>query len=190
MKSHKEPHLATGLHIYADGCCEPNPGVGGWAFIVLRDGQKVAHDFSGAATATNNQMELTSLLQALTWISEHATGEPVTVWSDSRYAVDGANSWRHKWQAKGWVRKGDKPIANLDLWKKIDSALALQPLTIVQWCRGHSGIPGNERADELASDGRREFQDAMDKGIDVAALLLDENCSPITGGETWITLAI
>jgi ribonuclease HI len=169
---------AHGLTVFCDGGCEPNPGVGGWAFVAYRDGQEIAHDFSGIEIATNNVAELTALLRAAEWVSENVPGELATIISDSRYVVDGCNAWRHSWKAKGWKRKGadakpaNQAIANLDLWQVIDAELTSNPLISVVWCKGHAGIVGNVRADELASIGRASLDTqeanlgvALDRGI-------------------------
>ena len=152
--------FSSGLRAFADGCCEPNPGAGGWAFVVYRDGIEIAHDFGGIDIATNNVAELTALLRTVEWISENGASDRVTIICDSKYVVDGCNIWRHSWKAKGWKRKGSdaKPakqeIANLDLWQAIDLALTANPLISIGWCKGHSGVPGNICADEFASIGR------------------------------------
>lgn len=150
-KEHKTP--ADALVIYCDGCCEPNPGIGGWGFVVYREGAEIDARFGGAATATNNTMELTGLLMALAWVAASAPAEPVVVFCDSQYAVKGLNEWAPNWKAKGWKRK-NQPIANLDLWKALDKARDDLQFVSVKWVRGHAGTVGNERADELAGQGR------------------------------------
>jgi ribonuclease HI len=148
------------LRVFADGGCVPNPGIGGWAFVAYRDGIEIDHDFGGIDIATNNIAELTGLLRAVEWISENAPAEPTTIVSDSKYVVDGSNIWRHSWRSKGWKRKGadakpaNQTLANLDLWQAIDAALTGNALISIAWCKGHSGVLGNLRADELASIGR------------------------------------
>jgi ribonuclease HI len=172
------------LTIFSDGGCEPNPGVGGWAFVVYRDGQEIGHDFGGIDIATNNIAELTALLRAVEWIAENASDEPATITSDSRYVVDGCNIWRHSWRAKGWQRKGidakpaNQRIANLELWEAIDAALMANPLITIAWCKGHACILGNLRADELASIARASL------GSDEVnpALALDREYRAIMGG--------
>lgn len=138
------------VHVFADGACEPNPGPGGWAYIVIVDGQEV-HSASGAApSTTNNRMELAAVLAALEWITENAAGRPVALYSDSQYVVKGCNEWRHGWKWKGW-RRGAAPVLNADLWQAIDAALVDRPQALT-WCKGHAGIRGNVRADKLAGE--------------------------------------
>lgn len=151
----KSPSIddSQGVHVFADGACEPNPGPGGWAFIVYEDGREV-HSASGAApVTTNNRMELAAVLAALEWISENAAGRPVALYSDSQYVVKGCNEWRHGWKRKGWMR-GAAPVLNADLWQAIDAALGngLRTQPVIRWVKGHSGIRGNVRADKLAGE--------------------------------------
>lgn len=147
----------TGLVIFCDGACEPNPGVGGWGFVVYRDGVEIHAECGGADPATNNTMELTGALVALRWLLEndHDTIAAPRLLCDSQYVVNGCNDWRLSWKARGWKRKGKNPdIANLDLWKALDEALTLVPIKL-EWVKGHAGTVGNERADELAEEGRQ-----------------------------------
>lgn len=143
----------TGLVIFCDGGCEPNPGVGGWGFVVYRDGVEIHAQHGGEAKATNNKMELTGALMALQWFAERGLVEPVRLLCDSTYVVDGANDWRHGWKKKGWRLGVKKELANADLWRELDVALSLVPIKL-EWVRGHVGTAGNERADELAAIGR------------------------------------
>lgn len=143
----------VGLVLYADGCCEPNPGPGGWGVAVYRDGLEI-HAFSGGEPdTTNNRMELTAALEALRWIAGNVFADPLPrLLTDSRYVVDGCNDWRSGWKRQGWKR-GKKPVANVDLWRCLDAALTAVPIRL-EWVKGHAGVTGNERADELAEQGR------------------------------------
>ncbi len=151
----------TGLVIYCDGTCEPNPGEGGWGFVVYRDGIEIHSEFGGADPSTNNIMEMTGALMALRWVADFSPklGESVRLLCDSQYVVKGCNEWRHSWKRKGWRRGGpnaklkNSVIANLDLWKELDEVLSSVPITL-EWVKGHAGTLGNERADELAEMGR------------------------------------
>jgi ribonuclease HI len=147
-----------GLLIYTDGACEPNPGNGGWGFVVYDSGVEIHSDSGGSASATNNIMEMTGLKMALEWLRQR--GQEATIISDSQYTVKGCNEWRHGWRARGWRRIVDRksskmePVKNAALWQEIDGLLRLVQVKI-EWCKGHAGIRGNERADELSVAGRR-----------------------------------
>ena len=93
------------LDVYADGCYEPESGTGGWAFVAYRDGLEVASRFGNIERSSNNAMELSALLEAATWVSVNAAGEAAVLWSDSLYAVNGCNRWRHIWKNGGWRKK-------------------------------------------------------------------------------------
>lgn len=150
----------TGLVIFCDGACEPNPGIGGWGFVVYRDGVEIHTDCGGAVATTNNIMEMTGALMALRWIAASGPMGPVRLLCDSQYVVTGGNDWRLSWKARGWKRKGKNPeIANLDLWKELDEALTAVPIRL-EWVKGHAGIIGNERADELSLIGREAALEA------------------------------
>ena len=160
------PEVEHGLHVFADGCYEPGSGHGGWAFVAFRDAVEIASGFGGVEDSANNSMELTAVLQAATWINGEATGEPATIWSDSIYAVTGCNIRRHIWKNNGWKKNSpngnarNRAIANAELWKAVDLRLSHNPLVTIAWCKGHSGIAGNERADELADRGRLSLRGA------------------------------
>ncbi|MDW9358954.1 ribonuclease H family protein [Sinorhizobium meliloti] len=143
--------FSVGLHIFADGACEPNPGPGGWGVAVYRDGVEVASDHGGDADTTNNRMELTGLLRGIQ--AAKALGAPAVLWCDSQYAVKGANEWMHNWKKRGWKKPGNEELKNIELWQSIDAALSGADQITIRWCKGHAGIIGNERADELSNIG-------------------------------------
>jgi ribonuclease HI len=151
------------ISIYTDGACEPNPGAGGWAFVVIESGVEINNRNGGSLSTTNNIMEMTGVLAALEYAALAGLKASETViYSDSQYCVKGCNEWRHGWKRKGWTR-GKSELANAGLWKAIDAAHNAFPCKIV-WVRGHSGVPGNERADRLAAAGR---QHVIDRGQDL-----------------------
>lgn len=152
-----------GLHVFADGCCEPRSRQGGWAFVAYRNGVELAFSFGGSLNSTNNTMELLSLFNAAGWINRESTNERATVWLDSIYAVKGCNIWRPIWKNNGWrkvranAKARNRKIADTELWQNVDRELSRNPFITIAWCKGHSGIDGNERADELADQGRRSL---------------------------------
>ena len=141
------------LVAYTDGACSGNPGPGGWGALLqaINDGTVVKERTlkGGAAQTTNNQMELMAAISALEALSKSST---ITVVTDSNYVKNGITSWIHGWKQNGWKNAAKKPVANADLWQRLDSAQARHNVTW-KWVKGHAGHAENERADELARAG-------------------------------------
>ena len=157
------PQSSIGLQIFVDGCYEPMSRRGGWAFVVYRYGVEIASAFGGASDTANNAMEIVALLRALTWVNKNAGGELATVWTDSAYAVRGCNIQLPIWRSGGWRKRRlngqgrSRAVEYAECWKAIDMELSRNPALTIAWCKGHSGIEGNERADDLAETGRLTF---------------------------------
>jgi ribonuclease HI len=134
--------------IYADGACKGNPGPGGWG-AWLKSGEHEKELFGGDRLTTNNKMELTAVIQALAALNQRSR---VTVYTDSAYVKDGITKWIIGWKQRGWTTADKKPVKNIELWQKLDALNAAHPVTW-RWVKGHSGDPGNERADQLANRG-------------------------------------
>ena len=130
--------------IYTDGACDPNPGPGGWAALLLYNTHEKV--LTGAENpSTNNRMELTAAIRALQSLKRPCT---VTLYTDSEYLKRGITEWLPNWRKRGWRRKGGA-LANVELWQALDAAL--QPHRVDwRWVRGHAGQPLNERVDRLA----------------------------------------
>ncbi|WP_299191445.1 ribonuclease HI [uncultured Erythrobacter sp.] len=135
------------VEIFTDGACKGNPGPGGWgALLRMGDREK---ELSGAeADTTNNRMEMTAVIRALSALTKPCA---VDLYSDSKYVIDGITKWIHGWQKRGWVNAAKKPVANADLWREMIEATARHEISW-HWVKGHSGHPENERVDQLASD--------------------------------------
>jgi ribonuclease HI len=132
--------------VYTDGSCEPNPGPGGWAAIILEDGRETI--LKGSANkSTNNRMEITAALEALRKIDPQ---KRVLVYTDSQYLKNGVESWLKDWKARNWKRKGGV-LMNLDLWKEMSVEIDNRKIAW-KWVRGHVGNPYNERADRIARE--------------------------------------
>ena len=134
--------------VYTDGACKGNPGPGGWG-AWLRWGEHEKELFGGEASTTNNRMELTAVIEALALLKRRSS---VAVYTDSNYVKDGITTWIHGWKKRGWRTAGNQPVKNIDLWQKLDALVAQHQLQW-HWVRGHTGDPGNERADQLANRG-------------------------------------
>lgn len=134
------------VELFTDGACSGNPGPGGWGAILRYHG--IEKELSGgAATTTNNRMELTAVIEGLAILKEACA---VTVTSDSKYVVDGIEKgWARSWKRNGWRKSDKKPALNADLWDKLLTLLDIHQVTFV-WVHGHQGHPENERCDRLA----------------------------------------
>lgn len=133
------------LKIYTDGSCLGNPGPGGWAFVAT-DGKNTAERSGGEKDTTNNKMELTAVIRALSAAKKHAE---VEIHTDSQYVKNGMQAWIKNWKKNGWKTADKKPVKNQELWQELDE-LAQQIKIHWHWVRGHAGHEMNERVDELA----------------------------------------
>jgi ribonuclease HI len=139
------PQAAPEVEIFTDGACSGNPGPGGWAAI-LRYGDVEKELSGGEPATTNNRMEMTAAVEALSALKRPCR---VRLFTDSQYLRDGIMRWLPQWKARGWRTADKKPVKNVDLWERLDLAAARHRIEWV-WVRGHAGHPENERADVLA----------------------------------------
>ena len=141
--------------IYTDGACSGNPGPGGWG-AVLKYGEHEKELSGGEASTTNNRMELTAAIQALSALKEPCR---VDLYSDSRYMVDALEKgWARGWQKRGWVKSDRKPALNPDLWDLLLMLTEMHEVTC-HWVKGHADNEYNERCDRLAVAESRKFQE-------------------------------
>jgi len=138
--------------IHTDGACSGNPGPGGWGAVV-RDGDRVTEMKGGEAATTNNRMELIAAISALESLPD---ATPAELHTDSQYLRDGITRWMHNWKKNGWRTSDKKPVKNVDLWRRLETAAERHHVSW-HWVRGHVGHDENERADELAREGMRPF---------------------------------
>jgi len=136
------------IHIYTDGACKGNPGPGGWGALLVA-GDKEKELCGGEANTTNNRMELMAVIEALSALKRPCH---VIMHSDSQYVLKGITEWLAGWKAKGWKTASKAPVKNVDLWQALDAATTQHQIEW-RWVKGHSGHPGNERADQLANRG-------------------------------------
>jgi ribonuclease HI len=140
--------MSDAVVVYTDGACKGNPGPGGWgALLRWREHEKEL--FGGERATTNNRMELTAVIEALSALKP---GCRVALYTDSEYVRNGITTWIHGWKQRGWRTADKKPVKNVELWQRLE-ALAAQHDVQWHWVRGHDGDPGNERADALANRG-------------------------------------
>ncbi len=131
--------------IHTDGACSGNPGPGGWGAILEFGGQKKEMN-GGEPHTTNNRMELMGAIAALEALKKPCA---IDLYTDSQYLRNGIMSWIHGWKKNGWRTADKKPVKNVDLWQRLETALAQHEIKW-HWVKGHAGHDLNERADELA----------------------------------------
>ena len=139
--------------IYTDGACDPNPGIGGWAAILLFN--DIERELTGGnRESTNNRMELTAVIEALKQLKEPCA---VTLITDSEYVKNAfTQGWLKNWIARGWKTADKKPVKNQDLWQELVTQTALHELEW-RWVRGHNGDELNDRCDQLAVAARKKI---------------------------------
>lgn len=143
--SQENPRQST--LIFTDGASSGNPGPGGWAAILLTPDGNVSEIGGSETQTTNNRMELKAPIEALKFLN--LSGLPIEIYTDSTYVIRGITSWIFSWMKNGWKSTEGNPIANEDLWRLLYAHTQDQK---IQWkyVRGHSGVPGNERVDQIA----------------------------------------
>lgn len=148
-------HPATALHdanqmkqvtLYTDGACRGNPGPGGWGALLIH-GDRERELNGGERATTNNRMELRAAIEGLRALREACTVDLAT---DSTYVMKGMTEWLPAWKQRNWKTAAKKPVANADLWQELEIQ-TLRHDVHWRWVKGHSGDPGNERADQLAN---------------------------------------
>ncbi len=139
--------------IYTDGACSGNPGPGGWG-VILRYGDIIKELSGGERATTNNKMELTGVISALSALKEPCK---VSLYTDSQYIVNAINqNWLSSWKKNGWKRKGGE-LKNPELWKKLDELLNIHDVTF-NWVKGHAENEYNNRCDALAVAQRDKYK--------------------------------
>lgn len=140
--------------IYTDGACSGNPGPGGWGAILEWRGQEKEIS-GGAASTTNNRMELTAVIEALSLLKEPCA---VELYSDSKYVIDALEKgWARSWQKRGWVKSDKKPALNPDLWEQL-LTLTDRHQVHCHWVKGHAANEKNNRCDQMAVEESRKFR--------------------------------
>jgi len=140
------------IKIYTDGACIGNPGPGGWAAIILTEGNK-KEIFGGEKLTTNNRMELFAAIKALEYCVEnegkHPSLKQIEVYTDSTYVKEGITVWINTWEKNNWKTANKKNVKNTDLWRKLKE-LTNSSKVEWNWIKSHSKNPLNDLADELA----------------------------------------
>ncbi|MBN9057595.1 MAG: ribonuclease HI [Rhizobiales bacterium] len=141
------------IAIWTDGACSGNPGPGGWGAVLIA-GEHEKDLKRGEADTTNNRMELTAAIEALDALKRPSV---VDLHTDSQYVKGGITGWIHGWKRNGWKTADKKPVKNVDLWQRLDTALQRHKVTW-HWVKGHAGNEENERADQLAREGMAPYK--------------------------------
>ena len=136
--------------LYTDGACSGNPGVGGYAGILIYNAVEKEY-CGGEELTTNNRMELMAAIKALETIYKREVwqGRSITIFIDSQYVKNGITTWINSWKKNGWKTASKSPVKNKELWLELDNySLMLNPRWV--WVKGHAGNKYNEICDELA----------------------------------------
>ena len=146
--------ISRKIELFTDGACKGNPGLGGWGVLIKYS--KISNELKGTQQqTTNNRMELIAVIEGLKSIKENAH---IKITTDSMYVKNGINQWINNWKRNGWKTAAKKPVKNKDLWQELDELVQNYSIKWI-WVKGHSGHPGNERADQLANEAIEEFYD-------------------------------
>lgn len=134
------------VRIFTDGACRGNPGPGGWGVLLQYNGNE--KELRGAdPQTTNNRMELTAAIMGLEALKRPCK---IRLTTDSQYVKHGITEWLKDWKQRGWKTANKKQVKNVDLWQRLDAAVAQHDIKW-EWVRGHSGHPENDRVDQLAN---------------------------------------
>jgi ribonuclease HI len=149
------------FEIFTDGACRGNPGPGGWGVCI----RYLSHEkqlYGAAPKTTNNRMELTAAIMALSAldairaslhnnaIQDTSVPYQVLLHTDSMYVKKGITEWLANWVKKNWLTAAKTPVKNKELWQQLWQETRRHTVEW-RWIRGHNGHPGNELADRLAN---------------------------------------
>ncbi|NNC84048.1 MAG: ribonuclease HI [Flavobacteriales bacterium] len=158
--SHPSTESLPFIELFTDGGAEPNPGIGGFGFILCQRGH--CKEFAqGFEMTTNNRMELMAVIYGLAQIKRRTR---VQVYSDSKYVIDGIEKgWAKNWRSKGWMRNSKEKALNADLWARLLELVDHHEVRF-QWVKGHNGHMQNERCDALATWAIKNSELRVDEG--------------------------
>ncbi|MBO4394464.1 MAG: ribonuclease HI [Spirochaetales bacterium] len=143
------------VDIFTDGGCSGNPGPGGWAYVLLSDGQLTSYSSGGEAQTTNNKMELTAVIRAIEDAYLLGVSE-ISISTDSQYVKNGITTWIFNWKKNGWKTSSKDPVKNRELWEHLDELNSTNKIRWT-WVKGHAGIKYNEMCDSLVRKEMEKF---------------------------------
>ncbi len=141
------------IEVYTDGSCKGNPGPGGWGAILLFKNNRAI--LSGKElNTTNNRMELTATIQAISVLPNYIR---IVIYTDSSYVKNGVTMWLPNWKVNNWRTSDNKPVKNVDLWTKLDEVSQGKNISW-NWVKGHSDCVNNNNADFIAKSAISEIE--------------------------------
>lgn len=167
--------------VFTDGASKRNPGPGGWGVVIVTPDGRVIELGGGAALTTNNKMELSGAIAALTRLRD-VPGR-LAIYTDSTYVIQGIEQWVHNWKRRGWKTATGGDVLNRELWEELSALTAARPPRSIAWhyVRGHVGIPGNERVDAIADafavKGRTDLYEGPLGAYGIAVLDIPDDTS-------------
>lgn len=155
------------LAIYTDGACSKNGqvgAVGGWAYVAVLcapnggdplDGTILKQEYGRVEGATNQQMEITAVINAVKCANKHPQFFYYSIYSDSAYCINAINDgWIDNWRSNGWLTSKKEPVKNRELWEELYSLYSTNSKLVFQKVKGHSGNKWNEIVDRMAVGAR------------------------------------
>lgn len=141
--------------VYTDGGCHGNPGVGGWAVIIVDNGKTIKLSGSDPYT-TNNKMELIAVIKSLEELVKlDCLNKNITLYTDSQYVKNGITTWINNWKKNNWKTASKQPVKNMDLWLQLDELVGKCTISFC-WVKGHSGNELNEVCDLLVQEAIKQ----------------------------------
>lgn len=143
------------INVFTDGGCSGNPGPGGWAFVLINNGNVISTSSGGEADTTNNKMELEAVINAIS-TCKIIGAEEIIINTDSQYVKNGITTWIFNWKKNGWRTASKDPVKNQELWQELDSLVSEQNITW-NWVKGHAGIEYNELCDSMVKKEMQKY---------------------------------
>lgn len=151
------------IRIYTDGACSSKDNIGGWG-VFIEDGSMTKYLSGYKQDTTNNEMELTAVVQAIEYIRKFdMENEPIEFYSDSAYITNCfKDKWYEKWEVNGWKTSKREEVKHKQLWQIIISFFKTKSNASISWIKGHSDTRGNIIADELATEALSDLRKSLE----------------------------